>query len=45
VPTSLFNNLAKIVTPLILLCPSFAQKIPFALRSGGPASDARKYRG
>jgi hypothetical protein len=45
VPTILFNDLAKIVAPLIFLCPSFAQKIPFALRSGGRASDVRTYRG
>jgi len=37
VPTILLKDLAKIILPFIFLCPSFAQKIPFALRSGGLA--------
>jgi hypothetical protein len=45
VPTRLFKDLVKIAPSFILLCPSFAQKNPFALRSGDPGNDARKCRG
>jgi hypothetical protein len=40
-PTISFNDLVKIVLPFILICPTFAQRILFALRSGDPANDGR----
>ena len=45
VPTIVINGLTLIICSLIFLCPSFAQKTLFSLRSNDLANDDRTCRG